>query len=390
MPRLPSRFTLLLLVVAFIVPRLLAETAADSFAAGVAARQAGRNAEAIAAFTQVLAAEPQRAEACWQLGLARAAQGDLDGALADCDRAVQLAPDRAAAWNARGSVRLQRKEYPQAIADCTRATELDPNLADAFFNLGSAHSAQGDRLQAVADFARAAALQPADPSAQQAKQVAESQKTGVAIALLGNVVDILQEEVKKNPGRFGRDFGKVLGGVGSFMKAAQAGAKPAQPAATKPATPPPAPAPIASAPPPPAPPSPTPVVDAPASTPPSAPTPVVPAAPAVPSQADEEQAIRQTLSQLCAALTARNAAQAAQFFSPEARDSYQKQLEEAKDQLPGLVGPLQGARIGAVSPQFLSETRGAIRTAQITIQQDGQETRIELIKLQGQWRLKTL
>ena len=365
---------------------------ADILADGVAARQAGRNADAIAAFTQAIAEQPNQADAYWQRGLARAASGDLTAAQADCDRAVQLAPSQAQAWNARGSVRFQQKDYAGAIADGIRATELDANLADAYFNLGLAYGAKGDRGQALAQFTRAAALQPDNPAYAQARQVAEWQqkKGGAAIGLLGGVLGLLQEQVNKNPQNFGKDVGKVLGGFGALMKAAQAAKKPtaeSAPAASAPAASPPpvsaAATPSAVAPPPPAP-----AVAAQPSAP--APSPTVAPLPTAPTQQEEETAIRQTTEKLCSALEAKDAAKAAGCFSADVRDAYQKQLEEAKDQLPGLAGPLKAGRVGTVSPEFRSETRGTMRTAELTTKQDGQETKIELIKLQGQWWFKTL
>ena len=385
---------------------LSVQAATDPFADGVVARQAGRNADAITAFTQVIADQPNQADAYWQRGLARAAAGDLAAAQTDCDRAVQLAPSQAQAWNARGSVRFQQKDYAGAIADGIRATELDANLADAYFNLGLAYGAKGDRGQALAQFTRAAELQPDNPAYAQARQVAEWQqkKGGAAIGLLGGVLGLLQEQVNKNPQNFGKDFGKVLGGFGALMKAAQAAKKPiaeSAPAASPPAAnlpPVPAPAtPAAAAPPPPA--SATaaqpsaPLAPAPAvGTQPSAPasTVAVAAPRAAPTQQEEEAAIRQTIDKLCGALEAKDAAKAAGCFSADVRDAYQKQLEDAKDQLPGLAGPLKAGRVGAVSPEFRSETRGTMRTAELTTKQDGQETKIELIKLQGQWWFKTL
>ena len=359
---------------------------ADPWADGVAAREAGRNADAIAAFSQVIAEQPNHADAYWQRGLARSASGDLAAAAADCDRAVQLAPAQARVWNARGSVRFQQKDYAGAIADGTRATELDPNFAEAYFNLGTAYSAKGDRAQALAQFTRAAALQPGNPAYGQARQVAEWQqkKGGAAIGLLGGVVGVLQEEVKKAPQRFGKDFGKVLGGLGAFVQAAQA-AKPA-------AAPAPSPEPAVT---------PTPAAAAPVATPPPvaavAAQPATPAPSAsasqpsaAPTQQEEEIAIRRATANLCVALEAKDAVQAARCFSPDVRDAYQKQLEEAKDQLPGLAGPLKAARVGTLSPEFRSETRGTMRTAELATKQDGQETKIELIKLQGQWWFKTL
>ncbi len=373
------------------LPLLASAATTDPLAEGVAARQAGRNSDAIAVLSQVIASQPNLAEAYWQRGLALAASGDLSAAAADCDRAVQLAPDQARAWNARCAVRLQLKDNAGAIADGLRATELDPNFAEAYYNLGTAYSAKGDCSQALAPFTRAVTLQPDNPAYAQARQVAEWQqkKGGMAIGLLGGVIGLLQEQVKNNPQNFSSDFGKVLGGFGALMQAAQTvkvakkpAAEPAQPA-SGPAAPAPATAAIVTSP---APPTPT------VAAQPSAPAPSAPAAPvlATPTQQEEEAAIRQATDKLCGALTAKDAAKAAESFSPEVRDAYQKQLEEAKDELPALAGPLKAGRIGALSPEFRSETRGAIRTAELTTKQDGQETKIELVKLQGHWLFKTL
>jgi len=78
-----------------------------------------------------------KASAYSNRGLARAAQGDLAAAVADCDRAIELlpnGPDRAMAYNNRGRARHAQGDVAEAIADYDRAIELAPQLSAAYNN----------------------------------------------------------------------------------------------------------------------------------------------------------------------------------------------------------------------------------------------------------------
>ncbi|MBI3724576.1 tetratricopeptide repeat protein [bacterium] len=92
--------------------------------------------------------------------LARAQKGDLDGAVADCDRAVELGPSQAGAWYFCGDVRLVAKDYARAIDAYTKAVALDPKLVEAWNNRGAARQKVGDVDGALYDLSRAVELDP--------------------------------------------------------------------------------------------------------------------------------------------------------------------------------------------------------------------------------------
>jgi len=79
----------------------------------------------------------QGAEIAWawnNLGLARAARGDMLGAIDAYDRAIALDPGLAPAYSNRGNARAALGDMLPALADHTRATELDPDYVAAWHN----------------------------------------------------------------------------------------------------------------------------------------------------------------------------------------------------------------------------------------------------------------
>ena len=93
-------------------------------------------------------------------GIAREAQGDLAGALADYDQAIALNPQDATAYNNRGIARADQGDLAGALADYDQAIALNPQDATAYNNRGNARQAQGDLAGALADYDQAIALNP--------------------------------------------------------------------------------------------------------------------------------------------------------------------------------------------------------------------------------------
>lgn len=77
------------------------------------------------------AGEPVDAAAYARRGMARAAHGDLERALADLDRACELGPGVALHWRERSVVRARLKREPEALADADEALRRDPSDVDA-------------------------------------------------------------------------------------------------------------------------------------------------------------------------------------------------------------------------------------------------------------------
>jgi tetratricopeptide (TPR) repeat protein len=84
-------------------------------------------------------------------GVAYAAQGDLDHAIADFDDAIRLDPKFAGAYFNRGSAYQVKGDLDRAIADFNEAIRLDPKLTAACYRRGKAYADQGDLDRGLAD-----------------------------------------------------------------------------------------------------------------------------------------------------------------------------------------------------------------------------------------------
>jgi len=128
--------------------------------AGVVAYQTGRHDAAVELIRAAISLAPLRAD-CWNnLGHALKDQGRFDEAIAAYREAIRLQPDFAMAHNNLGNVLAARGKIDEAIASYRRALQLDPAFAEAHDNLGSALSMQGAIDEAIASHRRALQLKP--------------------------------------------------------------------------------------------------------------------------------------------------------------------------------------------------------------------------------------
>ena len=112
----------------------------------------------IAYYTDAIRLNPQYAAAYNSRGVARAAQGDLNGAITDYTEAIQLNPQYSAAYNNRGIARRTQGDLNGALADYDEAIRLNPQYAEAYNNRGNARRLQGDLKGAFADHTRSIEL----------------------------------------------------------------------------------------------------------------------------------------------------------------------------------------------------------------------------------------
>lgn len=160
----------------------------------VGLHRGGRLTEALAIYDQILAAEPDHADALNLSGLIRLAQGDAataatliaravklaptsplfrlnlgtaqaamgnpDKAIASFERALKLKPDLATAWAALGNARAVRSEERKAIHALRRAVAFDPQLAEAWNNLALVLGRIGEQAEARTAIETAIKLRP--------------------------------------------------------------------------------------------------------------------------------------------------------------------------------------------------------------------------------------
>ncbi|MCA1532137.1 caspase family protein [Bradyrhizobium sp. NBAIM03] len=113
---------------------------------------------AIQDFDAVLRRAPKDAEAlnnrCWS----RAATGDPQGALADCNLALQINPGLSDALDSRGLVNLKLGRNAEAIKDYTDAIQRNPRSSSSLFGRGIAARRSGG--DGATDIAQAKSMNP--------------------------------------------------------------------------------------------------------------------------------------------------------------------------------------------------------------------------------------
>jgi tetratricopeptide (TPR) repeat protein len=116
--------------------------------------------EALRFYMAARALRPQSPGVRLNLGVALAATGDLEGAIAAYEEAIHLKPDYATAYYNRGNAYRLLGRREQALADYTKAIELRPDHTSAWYNRGNAYRLLGQKDRALADYTRAVALNP--------------------------------------------------------------------------------------------------------------------------------------------------------------------------------------------------------------------------------------
>ncbi len=119
-------------------------------ALGIAYGQAGRDADAIAAFDRVLAVDATNGIALQNIGTIRLRQNKLADAETYVRRALAADPSLANAYTTMGVIFQRTKRMDDAIESWRRAVEIDGTEFDALYNLTIALAGRGARDEATA------------------------------------------------------------------------------------------------------------------------------------------------------------------------------------------------------------------------------------------------
>jgi Flp pilus assembly protein TadD len=125
--------------------------------------QAGQLHDAEQLYRQILAREPNHADAMHHLGMAAGQAGRNDIAVELIGRAIAIKPDYPEALNNFGNALKGSGQLDEAIAAYRQAIALRPSHPDAHGNLGSALNAKGQHDEAIAAYGRAIALSSSNP-----------------------------------------------------------------------------------------------------------------------------------------------------------------------------------------------------------------------------------
>ena len=132
---------------------------------GQTAFRAGRYEEAVAAFSQAVAAAPDSVSARIDLGSALGQVGEIEKALAEYDKALELAPENPTALFNAGLLRAQQGELDVALEHLRSASRVAPKDMTIRLRLADVLRVAGDLENALAEYQAAAELDPAEEKA---------------------------------------------------------------------------------------------------------------------------------------------------------------------------------------------------------------------------------
>ncbi len=166
----------------------VADVSAAYLARGKALSSDKRHADALAAYQQAIAADPQCAEAHYRAGLAWRDQQQFESAIASYRRALAIQPGYIEAHNNLGVVMQLQHRLEDALASYRRAVELGPDFSQPYINLGRLCEILGQRDEAAHCYRQAISAGVEPETFQHFLNAAEGVTTGRAPAAYARTV----------------------------------------------------------------------------------------------------------------------------------------------------------------------------------------------------------
>lgn len=135
----------------------------NAFTFGVAFFQHGFLDQAAEAFQQAVAANPEDAEAYYNLGTLYLRRKSIAEAKKYLERTVALRPDHPEAWNNLGMLAAEQGDGEEAKRDFEQSIRLRPKYATALLNLGNLYRRQNKLDEAESALKRAFESEPNNP-----------------------------------------------------------------------------------------------------------------------------------------------------------------------------------------------------------------------------------
>ncbi len=188
-------------------------TIPEAFAIAVQHHQAGRLQAAEQTYRQILAVEPNHADALYLIGVIAHQVGRDAIAVETIRRAIALKGNVAVFHVNLANALKGLGKLDEAVASYRRALELQPDFAEVYINLGNALKEQGKADGAVASYRRALELKPdfAEAHNNLGNLLKEQGKPQEAIACYHRVLDLKPDyaQAHNNLGVVLKDLGRL-------------------------------------------------------------------------------------------------------------------------------------------------------------------------------------
>jgi predicted O-linked N-acetylglucosamine transferase (SPINDLY family) len=195
----------------------------QTFQIAIRHHQAGRLEQAQSIYSQILAQQPEHADALHLMGLIAHQTGRPQAALGLIRRAIALRPDDAEMQSNLGSALRAAGHSRQAIDACRAAIALNPNFADAHCNLGIALIDQRQLDAAIAAFRQAIALKSdlAEAHNNLGNALRSKGELDEAIAALRQAIALRSQyaDAYRNLGLALTDSGELDEAIGAYRRA---------------------------------------------------------------------------------------------------------------------------------------------------------------------------